>query len=141
MTTIIFDLNRTLFDPEAGALMPGAFEVLEECSRRGHALYLISRFEKSREGMVKDLGIEHFFSEIHFVDDKEKDIKKIIEGAEGEVYLVGDYLYDEIRFGNRYGAHTIWFKSGAFKNVLPENPEDIPRHTIESLIEVLTIIP
>src|SRR3989344_6104221 len=70
MRIVIFDLNRTLYDPITKTLVPGAKSVLSSLRAEGVSLYLISRREKGRDDILLKHGIAKFFRTITFVDDK-----------------------------------------------------------------------
>lgn len=138
--TIIFDFNRTLYNPETAALMPGALQLLEALRATGHTLYLVSKKEAGREAKPETLGINSFFTQMYFVEEKGEALKKIISASPTPVFVVGDYLYEEVRIGNKLGAKTIWFKAGRFANLLPEEADDEPWRSVTSLEEVLPLI-
>jgi len=138
--TIIFDLNGTLFDPAAKGLVPGALEVLSMLKPKA-ALHLVSRLEPGRSERLRDLGIEDYFESAHFVEDKEESIRTLIGSSTEEVYVVGDYLHQEILYGNRYGAKTVWLKRGHLAHMVPESSEGEPWRTISELPELLEIVP
>ncbi len=138
--TIIFDFNRTIYDPETDTSVPGAIEVLNTLYIRGETLHLISRREQGREKLLSDLGIEHMFASVSFVDEKEIAIQKIIRESSDPVYVVGDHLHDEMCAGNKHGARTVWLKRGKFAELQPETDADVPWRTIESMHELLEII-
>lgn len=139
--TIIFDLNRTLFDPETGALVSGALSVLEHFYTKGYPLHLVSKREGGRDELIDDFDIRRFFTTVSFVEDKAVPVQKIKEESEGEVYVVGDYLKSEIRAGNMAGATTIWLRRGKFMEVNPEHEHEVPNHTIGELEELFELIP
>lgn len=138
--TIIFDFNRTIFNPETGSLLSNALEVLKTLRGRGHTLYLVSRLEPGREAALSDLGIDGYFKEAKFVNDKREALKEIISASPSPTYVIGDYLHDEIRAGNELGAKTIWLKRGRFADLIPKNKDEEPWHTIDDLMEVLELI-
>ena len=135
--TILFDFNRTLYDPETGELMVGAYDLLSALSSNGHVLHLISKFEPERMESLQNLGIRNFFQSVSFVPDKSETMRKIIESSQDTVLVVGDHLHGEIRIGNRLGARTVWLKRGRFSSLEPEGPEDQPWATIEELTDIL----
>ena len=137
---IIFDFNRTIYDPETDACVPGVGAVLAELFARGETLHLVSRREPGREGVLASLDVEHFFTSVSFLDEKETAIRRIIQAANETVYVVGDHLHDEIRIGNRLGARTVWLRRGKFAGLMPEMDEDVPWRTIEDIREVLRSI-
>lgn len=138
--TIIFDFNRTIYDPEQGTAMPGALELLRALKAAGHNLFLVSKLEAGREDALKTLGMSSFFAETFFVEEKGETLKKIIHASPTPVYVVGDYLYEEVRIGNELGARTIWLRAGKFKDLTPQGARDVPWRTIAHLQEVLPLI-
>lgn len=144
MTIVIFDLNRTLYDPETDTLTPGTYETLESLKKSGSKMHLLSRREPGRSDMLDRFNIRHFFITIVFVEDKSADIfTEIINWTndrEADVYVVGDYRHEDIRFGNQAGAKTIWFRQGKFAGLKAEMPDDIPWQTISTLSELLSLI-
>jgi FMN phosphatase YigB (HAD superfamily) len=63
-----------------------------------------------------------------------------MENVTGPVYVVGDYLHNEIRMGNKLGAKTIWFKQGRFSTLEPETEQDIPWKTITDMKQLHELI-
>ena len=57
---IIFDYNRTLFNPETGRLYGGVYELLEKLYQE-FSLFLFSYDEFGRDKFMKDSKIEKFF--------------------------------------------------------------------------------
>jgi FMN phosphatase YigB (HAD superfamily) len=66
---IIFDYNRTLFNPDTGNLYPDVLSILSTLSKN-HELFLVSRNDPRRESMLVSLGISSFFKKKLFVDTK-----------------------------------------------------------------------
>jgi predicted HAD superfamily phosphohydrolase YqeG len=139
MTLMIIDYNRTLYDPDNDCLVPGAFDLIQELFQRSFHLVLVSKKEEGRENRLAQLGIEPFFREILFVEEKSEQLFKAIRARyPGQFcYVLGDYLYQEIRAGNLAGAATIQFKSGKFADCKPEDLSDIPDVIVERLEDVL----
>ncbi len=141
---IIFDLNRTLYDPDLDVLFPGAFELLDAVTSRGFSCALVSRKEPGREDILKRFDIEKFFGNISFVPQKTEQVFKDIAQQQGAdpkyTYVIGDYLHEEIRLGNRLGMRTIWLKQGRFAYLAPESAHDVPWKTISELKELSKII-
>lgn len=138
--TIIFDFNRTLYNPDTMTLMEGAMAMLRTLKELGHSLYLVSKREAGRTKALEELEISEFFTDICFVDTKEAAIEKIIREAADTTYVIGDYLHNEIRIGNRLGARTIWFQRGKFAHLTPETRHDIPWRTVQTLDDVPVLI-
>ena len=60
---IIFDYNRTIFDPETDNLYLGVLELLQKLSSK-YELFLISRNEPTRKKRLEELNIKNYFQKI-----------------------------------------------------------------------------
>ena len=140
--TIIFDFNRTLFDPEKNNLFDGALEVLKYFHTQSFELILLGKGDSKRKENVKRLDIEKYFSEIHIVEEKSlSQLEKIKENRkENSIYSIGDRIKKEIKLGNQIGFTTIWFKNGKFSEEFPNTQEEEPSCTINSLLELKTLL-
>ncbi len=141
---IIIDFNRTLYEPTEGKLLPGALEALQSLKKQDYILTLVSKIEPSRENTVTQLGIANLFNSIYFVPSKAPElflqIMNQYDALALHTYVIGDYLHEEIRSGNRVGTHTIWLKRGAFKDLVPESEFDVPWRTITEMHELEKIL-
>lgn len=141
---IIFDFNRTLYDPEADVLLPAARRVLAVLRRRGFSLFLVSRASNSREALIDNLGIRHYFEKIIISSRKSlDDFCSLLVGQPVDdinSFVVGDRVREEINFGNRLGLNTIWLQRGQFAQELPQTVDQEPNHTIKNLREILKIV-
>ncbi len=136
---IIFDYNRTIFNPETGTLYSGVLEMIKILSLN-HDLFLVSKNETNREDFFKKLGIFEYFKKVIFVEEKNEDIFKNLVGENLDVIVVGDRIKGEIFIGNQLGYTTVWIKQGRFANDLPKNKEEIPNHLITDIKELMEII-
>lgn len=136
---IIFDYNRTIFNPETNDLYEGVFSVLHELSKK-HELFLVSMNEASRKNTVKNLGIEVFFKKVLFVDSKSIEVFSTIGNAGENILVVGDSIRNEISIGNKMNFITVWIKQGMFSNILPITKEQKPKHTISDISELKEIL-
>lgn len=143
MAAIIFDFNRTIYDPEVGALVPGAREVLQALAGT-YTLHLLSRNEPGRENILHALDIETYFMTKTFVDAKSIQVFMRVMEAAGEnpamTFIVGDYRHEDIRFGNQAGGRTILLSRGKFSRQAVQVPDDNPWVTIHELPELLNIL-
>ncbi len=139
MKLAIIDFNRTVYDPEAGMLIPGARAMLAMLKER-MTVVLVSKNEPGRDGALDMLGIRHFFAEVIFTEKKSAELfREIIHrhrSSPGETYVIGDYIYEEITHGNVVGAKTIRFKNGKFAHCTPERAQEEPWQTVTALSEV-----
>jgi len=139
---IIFDFNRTLFDPKNDSLFQGALEMLKYFHKQSFQLVLLGKGDAKRREKISNLNIEQYFSEIYIVKEKSlSQLEKIKTANKGRIiYSVGDRIKKEIKLGNILGITTIWFKNGKFSNDIPEFKEETPSYTISSLSELKKII-
>lgn len=141
MTNIIFDYNRTLYNPDEHKLYDGVYELLEKLQMK-FSLFLYSYNELGRDKFMKDSKIEKFFKSIALVDKKtEETMHNLITPFPAKTTLVvGDSLRDEIRIGNELGYETIWLKKGKFSNETPRTEKEKPTYIISELEEVVEIL-
>lgn len=141
--TVIFDFNRTLYNPETGSLLPGAKFALRTLVRRGFRLVLISRAGKDRKMLVKKLGLKPYFAKIIICRHKGLAVfQKIIKGGSSDSgsFVVGDRVRQEIALGNRLGLTTIWVREGKFAKELPRRRQEQPQFAVNQLRKILPII-
>ena len=141
MKAVIFDFNRTLYDPETGAFVPGAIKCVEALKKDGALLFLIGKGTNERAELISELGLHRYFDEIIIKEEKEladfEYLKK--KYPEADFYAIGDRVKKEIRFGNACGFKTIWLKRGKFASELPEGPGEKPWKTIGDFDELLPL--
>ncbi|MBP9762903.1 HAD family hydrolase [Patescibacteria group bacterium] len=142
MNTLIFDFNRTLFEPETGALYPDAYSTCVELKRRGYRLLLLSQEKAEREGLITELGLETLFERVLLTPTKDvASFQALLEGLETkEIFVIGDGEEREIRIGHLLGYRGIWLDrtEGAFgyPNYLAS-----PWQTIHELHALLDLLP
>lgn len=135
---IIFDFNRTIYDPEKNALTEGVIELLEDLSSRFQLCLLSKTDEADRRKQISELGLDKYFKDIQ-VNEEEKQESHfqrclmIMNLKASEVAVIGDRVAGEIFVGNQLGMLTVWYKSGKFAARLPQNEQEIPDHTITTL--------
>lgn len=141
MKLAIIDFNRTVYDPDSGSLTEGCRDFLEILRKSGIRMVLLSRNEGDRADILEKLGIADFFSEKNFVDEKTASvITSIIERAgvtAEDTFVMGDYIYQDIRAGNQAGARTIHYKRGKFAECEPKGSDDIPDHVVTDFSQAL----
>lgn len=133
---IIFDYNRTLFNPESGKLYPGTIELLKMLYKK-YQLFLITKNEPGRDQKITEFGIKEYFQDIAFVDKKTIEIFKKLVNESESVMVVGDRVKDEIKIGNKLGYTTVWIRQGKFAKEYPVFPEECPDYAIFNLNELL----
>ena len=136
---IIFDYNRTIFDPDTDNLYPGVLNLLQKLSEK-YELFLISRNEPLRKKRLEELTIKNYFKKILFVDKKTKQIFEEIIGDANSIIVVGDSISDEIKIGNQLGLTTIRLKRGKFATETPKDVYEIAQFEIANINELENII-
>lgn len=141
---IIFDLNRTLYDPDKKQLNGSAIFVLKELKKKKYKMCLVSKGKAGADDVIRVHNLEKYFIEILFSQAKsEDDFVKCLNSMNlkyDEVMVVGDKIKGEISRGNSLGMQTVWFRNGKYKDELPETDLEKPKHTITKLREVLKLI-
>ncbi len=141
-TVLIFDFNRTLFDPERRTLLPGATELLEAAKQQGYTLVLLSKAAPSRAELVKELGLTAYFAKVLIVEHKTPAMLAEVAqhyGADmATSYVIGDRARGELALGQNGGWQTIWLRAGRFADETPEGYT--PTHTVGTLPEILPLI-
>lgn len=136
----IFDFMRTLYDPETRQVIAGAEEVLMRIQQRGHTCYLVSREEGQRAGLVEKLGLRPYFTDVFLTTNKQQvfaDLRARQENA--TIWVIGDRVRGEIRYGNEIGAVTVWYQVGAFAHEEPGVAIEKPDFVINNLTDVLLL--
>ena len=136
---IIFDYNRTIFDPETNELYPGVFELLRYL-QPNHELFLVSRDEPSRKTRLQEFNIVNFFKEIYFVPEKTKELYEKISDSNKNTLVIGDSINSEIKIGNQLGLVTVRIKQGIFKEVLASTNEEVATFEVDNINKLKDLI-
>lgn len=140
---IIFDFNRTLYDPEKSGLYEGALNLLEKLAKK-YKLALISYGLSDRKMLIRDLGIEKYFVKIIVVPEKKKEplleCLLAFDCRPEETLVVGDRVKSEIKLANELGMVTCWLRRGKFAAERPTKPSEKPDFIIFSLSEVPEVL-
>lgn len=141
MKLAIIDFNRTIYDPETDAPVPGAPELLLRLRAAGYVLVMVSRPEAGRVAHLARYGLEQHFTDMHFVERKSKELFLEIAAAHGstprETLVIGDHPHEEMRAGAEAGMQTIWLRRGLFSGLTPEH---VPWHTVGMLNEIPELV-
>ena len=144
---IIFDFNRTIYNPETEKLTEGARELLEKLRTAGYKLAMVTGAKEgtTRATLIKDLGLESLFDHVEVAENHKseqnfKDCYEHLGLQPEEIAIVGDRVKREILIGNKLGMTTIRYKSGKFRDELPETEMEQPNHIIKRLKDVLDYI-
>ena len=110
MPILIFDFNKTLFQPETNALYPDALTTCKTLRLRGYQLLLLSQEKTERQALIQSLGLERIFDRIVITPTKNIAVfQALLDGLETqETYVIGDGADREIRLGHELGFRSIW---------------------------------
>ncbi|MCF7834227.1 MAG: HAD family hydrolase [Candidatus Pacebacteria bacterium] len=136
---IIFDYNRTIFNPDTDNLYFGVLNLLKKLSKK-YELFLVSRNEPNRKYMLEKLNIKNYFQEIFFLEKKSKKNFQLIAKGTKNVVVVGDSISDEIQIGNQLGFITVRLKKGKFATQIPKNKKEFAKFEIMDIRELENII-
>lgn len=134
---IIFDYNRTLFNPETGKLYTGIFMMLKKLAKK-HKLFLITMNEPERKNTIKELGIDQYFRQILFVEQKTEEVFKNMVAQNETVIVIGDRLQGEIQIGVQLGFITIHIQHDT--SMPTPSLKMQPTHTANSAKKIIEII-
>jgi len=143
---VIFDFNRTLYDPDTGKLNDGALDLVKTLSKEGIKLSLLSKkAEEDRIVQICELGIEEYFMYIKIIEGSKtvpdfQGVMRLMHLYPPQIAVVGDRVRSEIDIGNQLGMTTFWYKNGKFANEEPQTEKQKPKYIITSLEELLPYI-
>lgn len=139
---VIFDFNRTLYDPEKENLMEGARRLLNSLKKRGIKMALLSVTSSGeREQLIASLDLHSYFEETLVLTGTKKpghfmELSQKLQLEPEKCLVIGDRIKQEIHSANQAGMKTCWLQRGKFKKEKPDNQEEKPDHTINNLHEV-----
>lgn len=141
--TIIFDFNRTLYDPDRRRLVNGAAELLTAAAQKGYRRVLFSQAVPSRADLINELGLTGYFDEIILTEHKTSDLFATIadkhQSDAKTSYVIGDRVNGELKLGYAAGWQTIWFRQGRFAAELPA-AAGWPTYTVTRLADIHPLI-
>lgn len=137
MVSIIFDFNRTLYDPIQEQLYTDALKCLE--SLKDLSLGLLTTQAANRNNtLFAELGILDYFTHIIVTRQKTQqhlaDFAQILHTPHNQIFVVGDRLDEEIAFGNELGMQTIWLDRN---RSFIQNTANYQIHSLSELPEII----
>src|SRR3989344_7084975 len=148
----IFDLDDTLYDTsdrldgvtpnfETMKLYRGARSMLQ--SLRCDLVLVTFGDRRRQERKIDTLGVREYFKEVLICSKTEKKhdlfkniLKKYRIKNPQEVFVIGDRIDSEIRYGKKLGCRTVHFKRGKYSKLLPKDDKEVPDHTIKTFEEL-----
>jgi len=153
MYVVIWDLDDTLYhrhvqvgDDYSGihdiVLFPDALPALNHADQID--ILVTNETKKgTQDTKIDALGVREYFEEIHLVNDHggKKDIfKNISESHTVPIYVIGDRIDNEIKYGNELGLKTILCRRGKYSHLEPQDEYEKPDFIIKDLTELDGII-
>lgn len=137
---IIFDFNRTLYDPEKGRLFDGVIPLLNFLKAEGLKLGLISFGGEEKSRLIESLGLTEALDWEKVVAEKRPDDFREFPLRFGlkeeEVLVVGDLLDEEIALGVSLGMQTAWIGNSHSRRDLGIQPNFV----IEEIGELRSVL-
>ncbi len=112
--TIIFDFNKTIYDPYEGCLYRGSYSLLQKLNKN-YYLILVTTYSPSRYLEIEKFKLNKYFTKIFIVKRKNLNLYKNLSLKKPAI-LIGDNLKEEIRIGKKLKFKVIII------NALLENP-------------------
>ena len=143
---IIFDFNRTVYDPETSELTKGVLGLLYRLVAQRYRLCLISKkTAEDRAEQISELGLDKYFVDIQVIEGNKTEqnferCMQVMSLDASEIAVVGDRTREEIRLGKKFGMRTIWYKSGKFAAEIPRGPEEEPDYAVTRLEEMVELL-
>ncbi|MEK7105541.1 MAG: HAD hydrolase-like protein [Patescibacteria group bacterium] len=140
-TLIIWDWNRTLFNPETKMLYLDALVVLEALHAAGCVQVLVSKCEASGIEDIRRLVPSKIFVKASIISKKTlwTFLKLAIRYRRSKHYVIGDRVRGEILYGNVSGCKTVWIRQGKFSDQIPRWFLERPDVAIANLTDVLPL--
>ncbi len=113
MKAIIWDFNKTLYNPDTQKLYNGAKELLENCSKRYKQAIVTAALlnPNKRRNLIKKINIEKYFEQIVINIKTPKIFSTLCDQiycSSKDTYVIGDGYLKEISAGNQLNMKTIW---------------------------------
>ena len=116
-TGVIFDFNRTIYDPEQGRLFRDALPCLQALYVKGPLGLITTKTKGRNKTLFTKLGVIDYFAHIQITSQKkEADFQLLCRKFQlppSRVYVIGDRLDEEIAIGNQLGMPTVWIYRGS----------------------------
>jgi len=143
---IIFDFNRTLYDPEKEKLMEGTIKLLNTLKKRGVIMALLSKTTTSdRRQLIRSLGLDDYFTKVVLTSGTKNEshfteMMEAMQVSANRCVVVGDRVKSEITIGKKLGLQTIWLRRGKFRKEVADSPKEQPDHIINNLHEIYSLL-
>ena len=118
MKLIIWDFRNTIYNTDKKEFSKDALQLLTKFHGKYKQVLAsavsLDNFDE-RIKLIKDLGLDVFFDEIH-IGKKNAEVFLSFSNkykiTPKDTYVIGDNAFSEITIGNRLGMKTIWIPNG-----------------------------
>ncbi len=157
---LLFDLDDTLYSrseqlPDNYAekdladirLFPGVLHLLTQriVNSKNIIKILVTKGDRQlQQQKIKNLDIEPHFQRI-LICPRDEDKKKCFKNAlkefpDKEVWVIGNRLDSEIRYGKELGLKTIYLCHGKYSSLQPRDAYEVPDYEVEQFEDILRIL-
>ncbi|HEY4488395.1 MAG TPA: HAD hydrolase-like protein [Candidatus Paceibacterota bacterium] len=138
MRAVIFDLNRTLYDPIGDELYPGVRQMLEDL-RGKTRLFIYSKRTGDRSGLMKRLQLGEHFEACYFHEHKTPENLSVLLTDHAltpqSCIVVGDLVDSELRAAGELGIETVWARHGIEPIELPPETH-MPTYSADTMADL-----
>jgi FMN phosphatase YigB (HAD superfamily) len=153
---LIFDLDDTLFTCDRSIKKNEDWENITSAEPFSGVVEFLHDFHGKKMLVTKEthpnlqnkkldlLGIKNFFNRIMvcYKNEEKKELfsKIIVENPGVEIWVIGDRIDSEIRYGNELGLKTILLKKGKYKTLKAKDGFEVPNYEINEFVELSNIL-
>ena len=144
---IIWDFNRTIYNPDTQTLIEHAGEVIQYAQQQKYKNIIFSKNNAGTlpvQQLLATFQLDSFFND--FVENTEKSISTLIPILKKYhvnkklSFFISDRAQSDIPIGNALGLQTVWFRNGKFANEEPREKSEFPHYTITNFLEFKNIL-
>ncbi len=144
---VILDWIGTVYQRDQGPFLHSQ-RVLKELKRRGYRLGLVSLAAAGidrRTAEVETSNLKPYFDCIIIEGEKGPEqylrCMEALETSPDTTAIVDDRTDRGIQVGNQLGCTTVWIQKGEYESKLPTLETGEPTHRIDSIDQLLDILP
>jgi len=157
---LLFDLDDTLYsrseqlsdnytekDLSRITLFPGVTHLLtqKKLNQKCMTKVLVTKGDNHlQQQKINHLGIDHYFQKVLICprdEDKKSCFEKAIKDfSDEDVWVIGNRLDSEIRYGKELGLKTIYLRHGKYASLQPKDAYEVPDYEVEKFEDIINIL-
>ena len=157
---LLFDLDDTLYSRSLQlpdnytekelsriTLFPGAAQLLTQKKLNQQVItkVLVTKGDNHlQQRKITYLGINHHFQKVLICprdEDKKSCFEMVIKDSSDEdVWVIGNRLDSEIRYGKELGLKTIYLRHGKYASLQPKDAYEVPDYEVEKFEDIINIL-